>query len=170
MIKREILYEKVTSYGQPDPGDFETDRERSVGSGALPPAWYEQRGVLQVTLKVQRHGCFTVGPDERAGAGKCPPEKDVCRRTAQARRSARGARKKVVRPSLRAKMAKETVDEKRLSIRQACTTFCVSERSFRYTGSDPASAPTMLQNPSSTHRSLITQLSWSENIEVRGNF
>ena len=29
-------------------------------------------------------------------------------------------------------MAKETVNEKRLSIRQACVTFCVSERCFRY--------------------------------------
>ena len=33
---------------------------------------------------------------------------------------------------MRAKMAKETINEKRLSIRQACATFCVSERCFRY--------------------------------------
>ena len=33
---------------------------------------------------------------------------------------------------MRAKMAKETVNEKKLSIRQACKAFSVSEHCFRY--------------------------------------
>lgn len=37
-----------------------------------------------------------------------------------------------MRPSLRAEMAKEAVNEKKISIRQACALFSVSERCFRY--------------------------------------
>lgn len=38
----------------------------------------------------------------------------------------------MVRPSLRAEMAKEAVNEKKMSIRQACALFSISERCFRY--------------------------------------
>lgn len=37
-----------------------------------------------------------------------------------------------MRPSLRAEMAKEAVNEKKMSIRQACALFSISERCFRY--------------------------------------
>jgi putative transposase len=39
----------------------------------------------------------------------------------------------MVRPSLRAKTAKEAVNEKKLTVRQACRAFSISERCFRYT-------------------------------------
>ena len=131
-MKREILHEKITVYRQLDSGNFEAGRKRYSGNGTLPPARDEQCGFLQVASKIRRHGCLTDGTDEGVGAGKRPPEKDVRRCAAACRGRAGGSCKKVVRLSLRAKMAKEAVNEKKISIRQACTSFSISERCFRY--------------------------------------
>ncbi len=47
---------------------------------------------------------------------------------------ARGARKKMVRPSLRLEMAQHAVSTARTSIRHACGTFAISETCYRYRG------------------------------------
>ena len=85
-----------------------------------------------MAFKIRWYGRPYGGPTEGTGTGKRPPEKDVRGCSVAGRGRTGGACKKVVRPSLRAKMAKKTVNEKRLSIRQACRAFSISGRCFRY--------------------------------------
>ena len=68
----------------------------------------------------------------RVGSRKCPFEEDLCRRADQSGNHSGSHGKKVVKPSLRKKMAYEAVQHKAVSIRFACAAFQISETCYRY--------------------------------------
>lgn len=69
---------------------------------------------------------------KRAGNRKPPFEKNVRRRTAEVRNPQGGSGGKVLRPSQRREMAKQVIQEKKISIRLACLSFGISETCYRY--------------------------------------
>ena len=81
---------------------------------------------------VWRHGYLDDQPHEGVGTGECPAQEDVCRGTAEGRNPQGGHGKKVVRPSRRREMAKQTVSVKGVPIRLACDLFSLSETCYRY--------------------------------------
>ena len=63
---------------------------------------------------------------------KSTPEEDVYRREAQGGDGQRGSGKKVLKPSQRKEMAKESLDRHQTSIRVLCEAFGISQTCYRY--------------------------------------
>ena len=85
-----------------------------------------------MAIEIWRNGYLYDYPNERVGSGECPTQKNVCRGKAEGRDTQGSHRKKVVKPSRRREMAKQSVADRGISIRLACDLFHVSQTCYRY--------------------------------------